>query len=343
MGNHNQELLLKWADGGSYGCNKDVVPKMLRLEKEEDRIQLLRDSFYENIHAFEWEALWESETEIPQWDPCIKGQHVPAIVFIPAQASEEERQAERGCVLVAPGGGYNVEADTTEGWPIIERLTRKGLHCALLVYRLRPYARHLSLLDAQRAIRWLRYNAKRLNILKDKIAMLGGSAGGNLTCMCGVHFDEGNPNATDMTDRESCRLNACISMYGTFSACSYPGAEDNFDLGNNQLARSPGPRSIYSFGQIAEAFFNSPEKWVTPSTPPFFLWQTCDEDDPRQMFIFAKALADAGVRFEAHIYPFGRHGLGLADGVGQPDGRGKNRHVMHWVEQAVEWLKIYGF
>lgn len=343
MADYNQKLLQEWADRGSYGCSEDVVQKMLLLENEAERIQLLRQSFYENVHKFQWTPLWENEEEIPQWDKTITGQHVPAIVFIPAQVDEEAARKERGCVLVAPGGGYNVEADTTEGWPIIERLTREGFHCALLVYRLRPYARRVSLLDAQRAIRWLRYKAGELHILKNKIAMLGGSAGGNLTCMSGVHFDDGNAGAQDPIDRENCRPDACISMYGTFSACAYPGAEDNFDLGNDQQIKPVGLRSFYSFDQIEECFFNSPEKWVTPQTPPFFLWQTCDQDDPRQMFIFAKALTDAGVRFEAHIYPFGSHGLGLADGVGQPSGRGRDEHVMHWMEQAVEWLKLYNF
>ena len=341
MVNQNQELLKSWSELGVYGGSSDLIERMLKLETEEERIALMRNVFYENVHKFDWVPLWDSISDIPDWDDKIENQHVPALVFFPAQDSTENEK--RGCILVAPGGGYNIEADTTEGWPIIARLTKEGFHCALLVYRLRPYSRRVSLKDAQRAVRLLRYNADKWGILKDKIGMIGGSAGGNLTCMSGVHYDLGNACAGDPVERESCRLDACISMYGTFSACSFPGAEDFVDLGNDAAIKQMGLRSIYSCEHIEDAFFQSPEKWVTPKTPPFFLWQTCDVDDPRQMFIFAGALADAGVRFEAHIYPFGTHGLGLADGVGQPAGRGRDEHVMHWSEQAVEWLKIYGF
>ena len=98
--------------------------------------------------------------------------------------------------------------------------------------------------------------------------------------------------------------------------------------------------SVYMDEQRADKYYFSPEKWVTPETPPFFLWQTTDMDDPRNMMCFAKELADVGVLFEAHIFPFGPHGMALADGtgLGRPD-----PHVARWSELAIEWLKLYGF
>ena len=341
MVNRNQSILKGWTEKGIYGGSSEFIEQVLKLETPGERFAAMRGMFYKNVETFDWTPLWNDEEDIPDWDEEIKDQHVPALVFFPADNVADGEK--RGCILVAPGGGYDIEADTTEGWPVIARLTKEGFHCALLVYRLRPYSRRASLKDAQRAIRLLRYKADEWNILKDKIGMIGGSAGGNLTCMTGVHYDLGDIHAADPVEKESCRLDACISMYGIFSACSFPGAENFVDLGSDAAGKKSGLSSIYSCENIEDAFFQSAEKWVTPNTPPFFMWQACDNDDPRQMFIFAGALADAGVRFEAHIYPFGAHGIGLADGVGHPGGRGRDEHLMHWVEQAVEWLKIYGF
>ena len=98
--------------------------------------------------------------------------------------------------------------------------------------------------------------------------------------------------------------------------------------------------SVYMDEQRPDKYWFSPEKWVNPQTPPFFLWQTTDMDDPRNMFCFAKELADAGVRFEAHISPFGPHGMAMANGTGLGP---KDAHVAHWFTQATEWLDIYGF
>lgn len=54
---------------------------------------------------------------------------------------------------------------------------------------------------------------------------------------------------------------------------------------------------------------------VTPHCPPTFLWHTfTDQAVPVQnSLMMASALRDAGVSAELRIYPFGRHGLSLAN------------------------------
>ncbi len=60
----------------------------------------------------------------------------------------------------------------------------------------------------------------------------------------------------------------------------------------------------------------SPERHVSPATPPCFLWHTVE--DPavavENSFDFALALRRAGVPFELHLYEKGQHGIGLAQG-----------------------------
>lgn len=137
--------------------------------------------------------------------------------------------------------------------------------------------------------------------------------------------------------------NAGLVMYGCFTAVSWPGSDAFMKMredGEDFVMPRGGLVSVYMDEQRPDKYWFSPEKWVNPQTPPFFLWQTTDMDDPRNMFCFAKELADAGVRFEAHIYPFGPHGMAMANGTGLGP---KDAHVAHWFTQATEWLDIYGF
>ena len=62
------------------------------------------------------------------------------------------------------------------------------------------------LLDATRAIQFLRHHAKELNIDKERIAATGGSAGGCSSLWLAFHDDLADPDSDDPVARESSRL-----------------------------------------------------------------------------------------------------------------------------------------
>ena len=74
------------------------------------------------------------------------------------------------------------------------------------------------------------------------------------------------------------------------------------------------------------------EKRVTEHTPPCFLWATSDDDvvSVTHTLKMGEALRAHHVPFAMHIYPSGRHGLGLADSY--PD-------IGQWKEDAVRWMQ----
>ena len=338
----NTRILAEWAEKKTWNGPKAeaYMAEFAQLTQESDepeRVRILQRVFNDAISEYETVPLWE-DGQVPGWREEIELQNKPQIAFFPAVDG-----GTRGCILVAPGGGYNCKASGSEGYPIIWRLVNAGFHCAMLDYRVKPYSQYRSVQDAQRAIRVLRSHAEDWGILPDRIGMIGASAGGNLTCLTCVHWDAGNLQAADPVERVSSRPDAGLVMYGCFTAVSWPGSEAFMRMREDEpdfeMPRG-GLVSVYMDEQRHDKYYFSPEKWVTPETPPFFLWQTTDMDDPRNMMCFAKELADAGVRFEAHIYPFGPHGMALADGTGL----GKaDPHVARWMDQAIEWLNIYGF
>ena len=102
-------------------------------------------------------------------------------------------------IIVNPGGGYRGLASYHEGTQIARWLNQVGITAMILRYRLMPrYHTSAALLDAQRAVRFVRHHAERIGISTSRIGMMGFSAGGHLTTWAGTDFAAGNP-----TDRGS--------------------------------------------------------------------------------------------------------------------------------------------
>lgn len=228
-----------------------------------------------------------------------------------------------GCVIVCPGGGY-VGRAPHENEPIALALNDRGLSAFVCDYRVAPYCFPYPLLDAQRAIRWVRARAGKLNIDPACVAILGFSAGGHLVSTAGTHYDEGNPSTGDPIDKYSCRPDALVLCYPVITFTKEFGHQGSCD---NLLGENPP-------AELVQSLCN--ETQVTSDTPPSFLWHTADDAGVpvENSLIFAQALSANRVPFELHVYEHGRHGLGLAEGTG---------HIATWMDLCAEWLKELGF
>lgn len=236
-----------------------------------------------------------------------------------AQPSIKEYKVEgsRGAVVVCPGGGYAMKADH-EGGPIAEMLNAAGISAYVLDYRIKPCHYLAPLSDAQRAIRTVRAMGY------EKVGILGFSAGGHLTCSAATMYTPGDPDAEDPIERLSSRPDAFIPCYAvvSFFQFTHSGSRTNL-LSEHAL-------------DLAMMRRFSAELNVTPDTPPAFIWHTAaDGSVPVQNSLnLAAALAAKGVPFELHVFPEGKHGLGLAPEL--PD-------VARWAGLCQQWLIRQGF
>ncbi|MBP3255587.1 MAG: alpha/beta hydrolase [Clostridia bacterium] len=85
-------------------------------------------------------------------------------------------------VIVICGGGFgykSMDGATNEGKEIADTLNRNGFNAFVLHYRSNPYEYPIPYLDLQRAIRYIRFHSEDYHINKDKISLIGFSAGGN--------------------------------------------------------------------------------------------------------------------------------------------------------------------
>ncbi len=85
-------------------------------------------------------------------------------------------------VIVICGGGFgykSIDGTTSEGKDIAETLNKNGINAFVLHYRTNPYEYPIPYLDVQRAIRYIRFHSEDYHIDKNKISLIGFSAGGN--------------------------------------------------------------------------------------------------------------------------------------------------------------------
>lgn len=228
----------------------------------------------------------------------------------------------REAIIVCPGGGYGRLAPH-EGEPIAQWLNSLGIAAFVLHYRVAPHRHPTPLGDAQRAIRIVRQRGAEWGLASSRVGLLGFSAGGHLTASAGVFHDPGDQTHADPIERVSSRPDALILCYPviSFGDFRHQGSTDNL-LGSEATAASRDAVSL--------------ERHIDAMTPPTFLWHTADDASVpvEHSLLFAGALRRHEIPFELHIYPHGRHGLGLAE---------EAPLVAGWTTLCASWLATQGF
>jgi alpha-L-fucosidase 2 len=226
--------------------------------------------------------------------------------------------------IIIHGGGYH-GGDSKSGSEayVADFLAPAGYAVFSINYRLAPkYPYPYMVLDTERAVRFIRHNAKRWNANPNRIALVGGSAGGFLSNMVGLQNLAGDPDAADPVDRESARAQAVVSL---FAQSSFEFVPLNADVHRllDPLIAAKGYKEA-----IREA---SPITYVQKSDPPFL--EILGDKDEYIPFSEATNLQDAlhkaGVRCDIIRIPGGKHGTGGWNRIpGVPD----------WEREMTEWL-----
>ena len=229
----------------------------------------------------------------------------------------------KSCVIIAPGGAYVGRCHDREGEPIAEYFNQNGISAFVLDYRVAPYDYHAIREDVLRAVRVVRREADTYGYPKDKIAMLGFSAGGHLASIALTQFDYGREDG-DETDKISSRPDLGILCYPVLTLGEYTHADSR----RNLLGRD------WENEALAERF--SAEKAVREDTPPCFLFHTAEDScvPVQNTLLFANALMAKKIPVEMHIFPYGWHGLGK--GVDA-----YTKHAGQWIDLAVSYIHDY--
>ena len=218
--------------------------------------------------------------------------------------------ANGAAVVICPGGGFHLLSINSEGNEVASWLTKKGVTCFVLKYRLaraltddpvkelmakmgKPEFEEatkkvlpLAIADGRAAITYVRQHAAEYNIATNRIGIIGFSAGGTVT-----------------------------------AATAYDYTTEN---------RPDFVAPIYAFmppelqGTIAE------------DAPPMFVAAASDDQlglAPHSVDLYNKWLISKHPA-ELHMYAKGGHGFGM---------RKQNLPSDKWIERFSDWLEIQGF
>ena len=259
--------------------------------------------------------------ECPQQEEIFNGKMVRFVSVPTLTIYLPDKDKNTGAaIVICPGGGYGIEAMDHEGYQYAEYLQSKGIAGIVLKYRL-PYGHHeIPLMDAQYALRTVRYNAADWGINPEKIGISGFSAGGHLASTAATHFDHGKPETADPVEKVSCRPDFAVLVYPviTFNELwGHMGSRENL-IGKNHDLR------------LIRYYSN--ELQVTAETPPSFLLLADDDNgvQPRNSIEFYSALKEKGVSAELHIFREGGHGFGM-NKSGKPHDQ--------WPQLLIDWMK----
>lgn len=272
-----------------------VILTVMRIQAQEEII-LYPNGMSESNELTESESYRDKE--------FIINISTPRMYVFPAL----KEAASGTAVLICPGGGYSGVSQIKEGQEIAYWFNRLGVTAFVLYYRM-PNGHHdIPLKDAQTALSIIHSRAKEWNINKNKIGIMGFSAGGHLAATVGTHF-------TNKIERPA------------FMILAYPviTMDKNITHGGsrtNLLGKNPSDELVSKY---------SNELHVTRKTPPTFIVHAIDDKAVpiANSENFVKALQTNKVPATLIKYEEGGHGFGM---------RKKGIPADYWDQELIKWL-----
>jgi acetyl esterase/lipase len=232
------------------------------------------------------------------------------------------RTGARPLLVYVAGGGWAADRPRTAGaiedFPaVFVGLAQKGYVVASIRYRLSgeakfPAAEH----DTKTALRWLRANAAKYGIDKNRVVIWGSSAGGQLSALAAVSCGEAKlappqatgSGATKVPEESDC-VNGAVIWYGIFDFAQMGPPPPNANANPTAANRPPGADATFlgcKPGEECEARHNaSAVNFIDANDPPMLLIHGSADRvvNVKQSQIMYDALKAKGVKAELIVIP----------------------------------------
>ncbi len=126
-------------------------------------------------------------------------------------------------VIYIHGGGFGAgsknAAYSKNNFKRVKKLLKNNISFATIDYSFKNNEDFLfsSLNDAKRALQFLRFHSEKYNLLKDKVALMGSSAGATSSLWIGLQDDMSDKNSPDPILRESTKVSCIVGMAAAHS------------------------------------------------------------------------------------------------------------------------------
>ena len=238
--------------------------------------------------------------------------------------SKEVKKRIRPAVLVIPGGAYTGVSDR-EGEPVALKYLDASFVSFVLSYSVKTKY-PVPLNEAMLTMKYIRDNAEKYNIDKDRVCAIGFSAGGHLCGLLATTTDE--EAARINVQAKDIKPNAVVLSYPVVTMGEYGHGDSRFNI-------TGGDTSLYEKLSV--------EKRVNNNSAPAFIWHTYEDTcvPMENSLLLTSAYRKCGVPISLHIFEHGGHGLSLANDEVCDDGiyglYAENANK--WFELSLDWLK----
>ena len=206
-------------------------------------------------------------------------------------------------------------------------LTAAGYTVFALNHRAAPRFHHPAALeDVQRAIRFVRFNAKTWGVDPAHLGGVAGSSGGHLIALAATLAAPGNPADADAVNREPATLQALVLRAAPTDLASI-GTLEGTAYVTSYMDATPAQAAAYAAA--------SPLKQVSAKTPPVLMIH--GDADKIVPFAQSTAMRDvslaAGVPVRLIVIPGGEHGVDFGSPNPRADWPDYLRESVFWLDQ----------
>ena len=187
----------------------------------------------------------------PLWEGKAPGAEteIPTLEFYPPI-----HKKSNAAVIIFAGGGYSIR-NRYEDFSYAQFINNFGLTAFVVNYRLTPAHFPDQLLDARRAVRFIRANAERFSVDPQGLVVMGSSAGGHLASLVSTFRDRIEGEGVDEIDE--------IDPIPNGQALCYPVISTDDEITHKRCLGNLMPGELHERRHIV-----STDRLVTAATPP---------------------------------------------------------------------------
>jgi beta-galactosidase len=218
-------------------------------------------------------------------------------IYLPERESADP--SSPGIVWIHGGGWIGGTKNEARAANICGALAKRGYVCVSIDYKLGDGAWPTNLFDCKNAVRFLRAHASEYNVDPDRIAVMGGSAGGHLALMVGLTTSDKQLEPTEPYPQISDSVSVIVDLYGPADLINRQAVDSEGNLlghldDDTKSYKVLGSRRAANPKLWSEA---SPVNHVTSDSPPVLIIQGTSDPlvDYHQSIELNDVLSKSGV------------------------------------------------
>lgn len=246
-------------------------------------------------------------------------------VIIPFNDDNLIRKKSPGIIII-PGGAYSF-LSVRESDPVAFNFSLQGYITFVLHYSIKT-SYPTPMLELAYAFSYLKDNAEKYYLDKNKLGIIGFSAGGHLVSSYGYLYSHEDFSKHHNLDTKKIRPSFIISSYPVITMKD----ETHFETRENITKLDDRLMKLLSV-----------EDHITPDYPPTFVWTTRDDTcvKPINSLLFVEALKKNNIRHEFFYYQALDHGLSIISPLLYDESTLKIKEyieVSTWFDKAINFI-----